>query len=474
MSVLDQAIVDSIKWHLRSHKRGMTISDLSSKLKLNRNLVAKYLDMLLISGQVEMQVMGAAKVYFLSHRVPISAMLEFSSDYVIVLDAEQKIIQVNERVLALLSEKRETLVGKTINECNNPFFTSITKNKFPKDLHNFSDSITETNCNLNGSLVYFRIKQVPTAFEDGNQGWTLIIEDITANKTYEETLQMSEARYRGIVEDQTEFITRFRPDGTLIFVNNSYARYLGKKSSEVLGKYHIPGICDKDRIVINKAVQSLNAENPLVSVECRIVDQSSQKRWNVWTIRALFNEDGTLHEFQGVGRDTTEKRESAKRINQYIAQMDFFSRKLQEFIELSPDANIYDAIGAGLEELLPDGAVAVSSYDSGSGTLTVKSVFGEKGRDGVARYFGKDFFKISVPVHENVPEKLLTGKVYPVKKNLHDLLYPHVSEESCGKFVEFLNLEKFYSIGLVWQDLLLGNMTFALQKGTSLKTASTH
>ena len=443
MPVLDQAIVDSIKWNLRSHKRGMTISDLALKIKLNRNLVAKYLDMLLISGQVEMQVMGAAKVYFLSHRVPISAMLEFSSDYVIVLDAEQKIIQVNERVLALLSEKRETLVGKTISECNNPFLNNFTKNKFPKDLHNIEDSITETKCILNGNLIYFRVKQVPTAFENGNQGWTLIIEDITASKTYEEALQMNEARYRGIVEDQTEFITRFRPDGTLIFVNNSYARYLGKKSSEILGQYHIPGICDKDQIVVNEAVRSLCAENPLVSIECRIVDQSCQQRWNVWTIRALFNDEGYLHEYQGVGRDTTEKKESAKRINQYIAQMDFFSRKLQEFIELSPEIDIFHAIGAGLEELLPDTAVAVGSYDAVSGTLTIKSVFGEKERDCIARYFGEDFFRISIPVDESVPKKLLTGKVYPVKKNLNDLLHPHVSAESCGKFIEFLNWKIF-------------------------------
>ncbi len=472
MPVLDQPVVDTIKRHLRSHKRGLTISDLSSKIKLNRNLVARYLDMLLISGQVEMQVIGAAKVYFLSHRVPISAMLEFSSDYVIVLDTEQKIIQVNERVLDLLSEKREALVGKTINECDNPFFNSFTKNKFPKDLHNFEDSITETNCILNGSLVYFRVKQVPTAFEDGNQGWTLIIEDITAKKTYEETLQMNEARYRGIVEDQTEFITRFRPDGTLIFVNNSYARYLGKQSPEILGQHFLPGMHEEDRSAVSQAVQSLDAEHPLVSVECRIADPSGQLRWNVWTIRALFNEEGTLHECQGVGRDTTDKKEAATRINQYIAQMDFFSRKLQEFIELSPDVDIYHAIGAGLEELLPNTAIAVSSYDSGSGTLTVKSVFGEKERDCIAGYFGKDIFKLSIPVDENVPGEVLSGKVYPAKKNLKDLLHPHGSPESWGEFTEALNLGDFYSVGMVWQDLLLGNMTFALQKGTSLKTAS--
>jgi PAS domain S-box-containing protein len=472
MPVLDHAIVDTIKRNLRSQKRGMTISDLSLKIKLNRNLMARYLDMLLISGQVEMQVIGAAKVYFLSHRVPISAMLEFSSDYVIVLDTEQRIVQVNEKVLSLLLEKKDDLIGKKINEYNNPLLHSLTSFTYPKDLHNFGDAITEISCVLHGVISHFRVKQIPTAFEDGSQGWTLIIEDITSKKTYEESLQLSEARYRGIVEDQTEFITRFGPDGTLIFVNNSYARYLGKKPSELLGKSNIPGICDNDRIVVSKAIQSLDAEHPMVTVECRISDQSGRLRWNVWTIRAFFNEGGNLHEYQGVGHDTTEKREAANRINQYISQMDFFSRKLQEFIELSPEVDIYDAIGSGLEELLPDSAIAVCSYDSGSETLTLRAVFGEKERNCVARYFGKDFFGISVPLRENVPKNVLTGKVYPVTENIHNVLYPHVSPEFWEKFIEDLNLGEFYSVGLVWQNLLLGSMIFALRKGVSWKDAS--
>ena len=84
MAVLEQDRVDAIKRHLRESK-GLTISDLTSRVKMSRNQVARYSDMLLISGQVEMLVMGAAKVYFLSHRVPISAVLEFSSHDIIVL-----------------------------------------------------------------------------------------------------------------------------------------------------------------------------------------------------------------------------------------------------------------------------------------------------------------------------------------------------------------------------------------------------
>ncbi len=89
------------------------------------------------------------------------------------------------------------------------------------------------------------MKQLQTAFEDGSQGITLIIEDITAQVTYQKMLELNEAKYRGIVEDQTEFITRFLPDGTLVFVNDAYARYLGKKKEELLGGQHIPDIDER-------------------------------------------------------------------------------------------------------------------------------------------------------------------------------------------------------------------------------------
>ena len=96
------------------------------------------------------------------------------------------------------------------------------------------NQVQEFECNLEGKECYFRLKQLPTAFEDGDQGITLIIEDITPQITYRKMLEINEAKYRGIVEDQTEFITRFLPDGTLIFINDAYARYLGKDKEVLL------------------------------------------------------------------------------------------------------------------------------------------------------------------------------------------------------------------------------------------------
>ena len=472
MAVLDQEKIETIKKNLRWHPRGMTISDLSSKLKMNRNLLSKYLDMLLISGYVEMKVIGTAKVYFLSHRVPIAAMLEFSSDYMIVLDAEQRIIQMNEPVLKLLDEKREDLMGKKTGELHHPFFYSLPNPEPVKNGHIVDEKIAETHFVLNGETLHFRVKLMPTVFENGSHGVTYILEDITAKKRYEESLEISEARYRGIVEDQTEFITRIRPDGTLTFVNESYARYLGKTQSDLLGSAHIPGIYDEDSTVLHNALESLNPDQPVSTIECRISTPAGRMCWNFWTIRALFDDEGVVREYQGMGLDITDKREAAARINDYIKNMEFFSRKLQEFLELPSDADIYYAIGAGLVELLPSAFIAVNTFENLSCTLTVRAILGEKMRDCVVRYFGDHFIGMTMSVDDRVPESLKAGKLFHIQLPLNEILFRQVPADACAGIIEDLNLGDFYSIGLIWHEQLYGNMFLALQKGEKLVNAS--
>jgi PAS domain S-box-containing protein len=236
MGVLDQEKVEKIKRVLKWHQRGMTISDLASEMKINRNLVAKYLDMLLIAGQVEMQVIGAAKVFFLSRRVPVSALLEFSSDLVIVFDSERRILQVNEQVPHLLEIKKEEIVGKTLQELDNPFILALQKSWTNRDSRVKGDWVADVNCIIRGEERHFRAKQVPTVFEDGSDGLTFIVEDITTQKKYEEMLRISEARYRGLVQSSGEAIIGSGPDGSIISWNPAAERLCGFKEGEVIGK----------------------------------------------------------------------------------------------------------------------------------------------------------------------------------------------------------------------------------------------
>ena len=50
--------LNRIKKPLRDNPRGMTILDISQKLGMNRNSIAKYTDVLLALGQIELKRIG--------------------------------------------------------------------------------------------------------------------------------------------------------------------------------------------------------------------------------------------------------------------------------------------------------------------------------------------------------------------------------------------------------------------------------
>lgn len=236
MGHLDQEKITRIKQILKWRPRGMTISDLSTYLKLNRNLVAKYLEILLISGQIEMEEIGPAKVYFLTQRVPISTMLEFSSDLLIVVDADSKILQVNEQVLSLLEMKREALTGVRVQDIDNPFIKNLWSSIQKPDAAAKSGNSTAFSGTVRGELRHFRIKQVPTVFENGSEGFTYIIEDTTTQKKYQEMLEISEAKYRGLVQSSGEAIIGMTPEGKLVSWNPAAEQLFGYTEQEILEK----------------------------------------------------------------------------------------------------------------------------------------------------------------------------------------------------------------------------------------------
>lgn len=133
--------------------------------------------------------------------------------------------------------------------------------------------------------------------------------EIIERKRIEATLRESEARYRAVVEDQTELITRFLPDGTLTFVNGAYCRFFGVNASDLLDKRYEPVVFEADRDPITQQLGRMQPDNPVVTIENRVV-VDGQVRWTQWINRALFNPQGQFIEFQSVGRDISDRKQA--------------------------------------------------------------------------------------------------------------------------------------------------------------------
>ncbi|QLA20725.1 CBS domain-containing protein [Desulfolutivibrio sulfoxidireducens] len=132
--------------------------------------------------------------------------------------------------------------------------------------------------------------------------------DVSERKRADETLSQSESRYRSIVEDQTELICRYRPDGRLSFVNEAYARYFGKHRRELLNVNFIPHIPAEDLAMIAERVGRIGPDAPVVAFEHRILMPDASVRWQRWTHRGIFDEAGHVVEYQAVGNDVTERK----------------------------------------------------------------------------------------------------------------------------------------------------------------------
>ncbi|TAJ45499.1 PAS domain S-box protein [Methanofollis fontis] len=116
----------------------------------------------------------------------------------------------------------------------------------------------------------------------------------------------SELRYRHVVEDQTELIRRFLPDGTTVFANGAFCRYYGVDEQEVIGSTAPPFLLRGEEERIARHLASLSPEEPVKPITTRLILSDGRIRWHHQYDRALFDQNGAVTEYQSVGRDVTD------------------------------------------------------------------------------------------------------------------------------------------------------------------------
>ena len=132
-----------------------------------------------------------------------------------------------------------------------------------------------------------------------------------------EALSESETRYRSVVEDQTEFIVRWLPDGKRTFVNEAYCRYFGVTPEECRNTNYMDLISGEDREKVRQRIAALTPDAPCSSDEHRVLRPDGSVSWTQWTDRGIFDGGGELVELQSVGRDVTDRKRAEEEAEQH-------------------------------------------------------------------------------------------------------------------------------------------------------------
>jgi PAS domain S-box-containing protein len=148
------------------------------------------------------------------------------------------------------------------------------------------------------------------SYHDENLIFNGVLLDITAQKTAQDEIKKNEERYRSVVEDQNEMIARLSLKGTITFANEAYRKHysLTLQQKDPVGKNITEIMQIQDLSALQDMVRPLTPENPSIEYERPFPGKEGKISWELWTIRKLFDENGSGYEYQVVGRDITDKK----------------------------------------------------------------------------------------------------------------------------------------------------------------------
>jgi two-component system sensor histidine kinase UhpB len=170
----------------------------------------------------------------------------------------------------------------------------------------------------------------------------------------QQALELSERRYRAIVEDQSELIIRILPDSTATFVNRAYCRYFGIEPDQVLGRPVLDSMSPENREILRRNLARVSPQAPAYEREALVRNAAGAERWMHWSGRGIFDGRGALAEIQAVGRDVTELRRAMDELNAARERLQGLSRRLLEVQEAERKhlaRELHDDIGQGLTAL---------------------------------------------------------------------------------------------------------------------------
>ena len=154
-------------------------------------------------------------------------------------------------------------------------------------------------------------------FDEGGQPIFMLgtIQDITDRKQAEETLRLSEARFRSLFQDSVIGMAVVSPNGDLAQVNSAFCEFLGYSEHELAGKTVTSITHPEDRDGTTKVMRrALNSGPRVLRVEKRYLHKSGQVFWGEVSSTLVHDADGNPRYFIAQVLDISERKRAEEAI----------------------------------------------------------------------------------------------------------------------------------------------------------------
>ena len=326
--------ISAIRTMLAEHPEGLTIRSISALLGMNRNSVAKYLEMLQMQGGLTLKRSGPSKIYCLADKLPAAAVLKLTKSHVIIFDQLLTAADVNDSFTDLLKISKKEILGKSLEDL--PFVVQSHPNlqTLIKEGIRGKESKTSASIKTDYRLIHCMLTCSPVFFENGSNGVSLIIDLEQEPKNGDVPDNNGDDSLTGL--DESEYICRFAPDGTLTYVNQAYSVLLQKTRAELIGHKWRPTIPESEYQKITAALHSTNSAHPVATTEIKVITPMGNSQYQRWKFRILLDENKKSTGYQATGLDITELIKLEHKISKNAEEIDKLLKEHKvEILELN-------------------------------------------------------------------------------------------------------------------------------------------
>ncbi len=286
----------------------------------------------------------------------------------------------------------------------------------------------------------------------------------------EAALRESEERFRRAFEDSGIGKLLTGLDGRLLRVNRAFAAMLGYTVEE-LQTMDFTTATHPDDVAANREVLARMETGTEGSArfEKRYLHRNGSVVWADLSLVLLRDAAGRPYHFVADVQVITDRKRAEERDRQHLTDIALLRDTAVGFIQLAPDANVYQYVADRLSALVGEAYVIVNSHDETTDEFTVRAIAGIGTRlETTLKVMGRNpigtVFKLA-PEHrtEYASEKLLkfeddvSGPSYgTLPKVLSQII-----EKTCDS-------GSVYAIGFHWQGRVLGTVNIIVRRGADV------
>lgn len=301
---------------LENSPTGLTITEISSALGMHRNTTAKYLDMLVATGETDRKRMGPAKAYFPARRVPRQSLPIVTPKPCICLTSRLEVAEATPEAASLLHIPEPTH-HIPLTEVPSPLFRDDTFLTRCREAVAGTPGAYQTPLITDAQKSTYDIRFIPIIFSNETTGCAITFTNITTQHAAEEEAKIWKDRYLILSHDLSEWVVHITPAMTIEFANDAFCRHAGRTEDRVKGTRFLPAFRPDERQHLDSLIATLSPGKAPISAEIRAIRRDGSPGWEKWTIRATGDPGGPVTGYHATGRDITALKHCEEQILQY-------------------------------------------------------------------------------------------------------------------------------------------------------------